>query len=1309
MDAPLAPISYTLFDPMIEGTEPRENTTFPVHSARNLLPISGQFRLPIAAQQVQPNYPPMPQPVRPGPVVPPAGTTTPGSTNPGEPGATAPRGIVTAYELPGLGLLALRAENAQDLKIVLDLIEYLRELSKAAQPRIQVVTLEYLDCNYAADLLTTFYSRVLIAGPQGTYLAQPTQQGFGAPGGFGAVGAQQAQNRGVYFLALPQLNSMLVVGPEARFDEILKEIRKIDVPNSEFARPKPFRLKKASAQIVATQLQTFFNSRFPGYPQTKNQFRITYDAPSNTVWVQASRADLEDVAVLIEDWDSTESGAVNDVRIFPLRNADALGLAQVLTNALSVHVVSPLPQQTFSGPVVQTAGGTSGLLGTGLAGGAFGGGAPAAAAGLPGGAFGGGAPAAGGVGAAGSTNVQVQTSAATLGSAFGGSIVTRSSSLRFIYGGKEGETAVVSGLLSDVHLVPNVRTNSIIVAAPEKTMKLIAMLIEKLDTPPSAAAFVQIFTLRNAEANLTANLLRSLFTGQTTGTGTGGGGGGGAGATAGGVGATAGGSTSSTQTRPILSDGGDISPGATLVGLQIAVDDRTNSLVVAGAQNDVEVIRGIIAKLDASDTPDRYYDVFKLRNAAAADVATALTSFISSSLGVLSATNFYSTYIQLQKNVVIVAEPVSNTVLISATPFYFMEMKRIIERIDAQPPQVVIQVLIASVQLNNDEEFGIQVGLQSPVLFARSGLATATTSGTATNAASPGFLFNSTTSSPSAGNLGNSSLTSPGQVGFQSLSNLGVGTTSPTQGVGGFVFQASSQSFSLLIRALKAQGRIDVLSRPQVTVADNQTGYVQVGANYPYLSTSTVTGTGLATQSIAYNPIGVTMRVTPRVNPDGKVLMRVEPQVASVSAGPVSLGNGILAPEFNISTVQTTVLASDGETIILGGLVSKQDTRSEVGIPFMKDIPYVGALFRYRQHTVARQEVIVIMTPHIVRSEADQARILAEEVARMHSCIPDYARIHGHGMEVIGPATLGARVVPTNPLAPGGGYFNAQPPSNAAPQYGPANTSGPAYFGDIQRESIPADPIPGTVRPGGISLVPQQQYYQAPNGQPIYSNAGPLPGSNGQPQFIPGMVQVQGNPPLFNPSTAQPPLAAPYVPVSQPGAATQPNLVPGVPMPPGTPTTSAPPGASRDWLNSPVATPSLASASPAQVPVNTPRYQPVTPVTQASGSYPAQPMYANYPSGPMAPMAPQGPPPGPSYRMEMPNGQSPPASPRYPDLAPGISGPDFMKLQPQTAPQPKPNSNGTPISRNSDVSEGIYGSGFMQPQQQIPNTTTPAQ
>jgi hypothetical protein len=542
-------------------------------------------------------------------------------------------------------------------------------------------------------------------------------------------------------------------------------------------------------------------------------------------------------------------------------------------------------------------------------------------------------------------------------------------------------------------------------------------------------------------------------------------------------------------------------------------------------------------------------------------------------------------------------------------------VKRIIDRIDAQPPQVMIQVLIAEVQLNNTEEFGVELGLQSPVLFLR-GITGGVPSAV-------GFNFNSTQP------LANTNLANSETVGFQGLGNLGVGRASATQGFGGFVFSASSDTFSLLVRALKAQGRVDILSRPQLQVADNQTGFVQVGQNFPYLGNSTLTATGAAQQSIQYEPTGVTMRVTPRVNPDGKVLMRVEPQIESVTSSPVSLGNGVLAPAFNVQTVQTTVLASDGETIVLGGLIAKQDTRQENGIPYLKDIPYAGALFRYRTHTIQRREVIIIMTPHIVRSEYDHARILAEESARMKWCLPEVGRLHGHGMEVMGPASQGARPVPIGPPTQGPG-----------PSYvpgGPNFVPGPAYFGGYDPTPLNNTPAfqpgmgqPGVVQPGMVQPGMGQpgMPMQPGVGQPAFIPPGTLPpgGMPGAiapaPGFQPGMVPPGGFQP--QPGMLQPGTVQPVLPQGQPGAGT-PQLWPNQPAQSGQPNGFLPVSASQPTFATPnFAQPNMTPAATPPV-VAQPNYGAPTyanPPVQTQPAYSMQPQPrptapATYPVGPV--------------------------------------------------------------------------------------------
>src|SRR5262249_2319118 len=168
--------------------------------------------------------------------------------------------------------------------------------------------------------------------------------------------------------------------------------------------------------------------------------------------------------------------------------------------------------------------------------------------------------------------------------------------------------------------------------------------------------------------------------------------------------------------------------------------------------------------------------------------------------------------------------------------------------------------------------------------------ATAAAATGTSNAVGIGFPFNN----PSLG-LPNVTATTPGVVGFQGLNSFGTGRVSPNSGIGGFVFSAASDSFNLLIRALKVQGRADILSRPQIMTLDNQAAQVAVGQSVPYLGASSLVAGGLTQQSVLYQNVGVIMNVIPKISPDGKVTMRITPQISS-GAGQATLGNGLGLP-----------------------------------------------------------------------------------------------------------------------------------------------------------------------------------------------------------------------------------------------------------------------------------------------------------------------------------------------------------------------------------------------------------------------------
>src|SRR5262249_53361622 len=421
--------------------------------------------------------------------------------------------------------------------------------------------------------------------------------------------AQQLSGGGsVFLLPLARRNAILMFGPDLRFPYYRELIKQLDTKNTNL--PIPIKLKKASAQLVANQLTQFYNQRYnaAGETSANNLTRFTYDTSSNTIFVQAGRGDLEEIQSLIDRIDSEVPLAINELRIIRLHNSPADDLANTLQVALLQNI---LPQGTG---VVQAAAaaGPGGAFGAPL------GGAPLGAAPTPAG----GAPLGAGGGAFGAALGQQRPA---LGSA--ATNTTKTVSLRFLKPGKDG--LFETGYLEDVHITPDVRSNSLIISAPKETMELLQEVIVALDQPSAARANVNIFTLKKADATLTANMLQQLFgaAGAAGARTTGGFPGGPLGA--GGAGAAG------TGFRPLLTVTGQPGEGAGLINLQVAVDDRTNSVIVAASPNDLEAIRAIIARLEATEYSPRTTVVYKLRNAGAADVATALTTLLTQSVTVI--------------------------------------------------------------------------------------------------------------------------------------------------------------------------------------------------------------------------------------------------------------------------------------------------------------------------------------------------------------------------------------------------------------------------------------------------------------------------------------------------------------------------------------------------------------------------------------------------------------------------------------------------------------------------------------------------
>lgn len=551
---------------------------------------------------------------------------------------------------------------------------------------------------------------------------------------------------------------------------------------------------------------------------------------------------------------------------------------------------------------------------------------------------------------------------------------------------EDGRRRIAAGVLAGAEITADARANALVVAAPKDAMPLLAALINELDRAPEAVAELKVFTIENGDAVTLAEMLRELF-GEPG------------------------------------SQGGDQggSEGQELYELRLSVDERTNSIIAAGSAEEMIAVEAILRTLDTSDARERENRVYRLKNASAEDVAFSLQDWLQGRREVdETAAGLSTPFQQFEREVVVVPEINSNSLIISASPQYFDELTRIIEKLDEQAPMVMIQVLIGEVRLGDADEFGVELGLQDSLLFDRSLLEEieTTTNTTITNDVgggstqfeqqiiqsaelTPGFNFGD--SLQPLGNSGSdASLATAGAVAAQGLASFAMGRTSENLGFGGLVLSASSDSISMLLRALQESRRLEVLSRPQIMTLDNQRGRAFVGEQVPFITDVRIDQFGQPQPSVDFRDVGLVLDVLPRISPDGLVVMEVDAakrELAPISEGvPIFVAPGgepIRVPRIIATEATTTVSAVSGQTVVLSGLLTKRDEALHRRVPILADVPLLGDLFRFDATRTLRTELLIILTPHIVRNRHEAEMIKQTESARMSWCLSDVVDMHG--------------------------------------------------------------------------------------------------------------------------------------------------------------------------------------------------------------------------------------------------------------------------------------------------------------------------
>lgn len=291
---------------------------------------------------------------------------------------------------------------------------------------------------------------------------------------------------------------------------------------------------------------------------------------------------------------------------------------------------------------------------------------------------------------------------------------------------------------------------------------------------------------------------------------------------------------------------------------------------------------------------------------------------------------------------------ITNSLIILATPDDYAAIEDAIKKIDIAPRQVMIEALVAEIKLTDNMTFGLAWSLKTDV--------------------------NITGMKPF-----NKDINLDGTLGFNSSKLSGLDVTS----LAGFAFAGvdPAGAVRLLLESLASDSKVNVLAAPHILVSDNREAKIQIGDQVPVATSETnVTGTTQIQRTIQYKDTGIILKVKPQVNESGLVALDITQEVSNFSIEKIFDSDQVVISKREAAT---SLVAQDGQTIVIGGLISEATSKTGEGIPFLSKIPVLGYLFGSTKNTHAKTELIILLTPHVIRNQVEAANVSGEYLHRM--------------------------------------------------------------------------------------------------------------------------------------------------------------------------------------------------------------------------------------------------------------------------------------------------------------------------------------
>jgi len=436
-----------------------------------------------------------------------------------------------------------------------------------------------------------------------------------------------------------------------------------------------------------------------------------------------------------------------------------------------------------------------------------------------------------------------------------------------------------------------------------------------------------------------------------------------------------------------------------ILGFKVITDERTNSLIVIAYPQDMEKIRKVVSILDVlSDQVEQGIYVLRIKNADAEQIVGVLSSIVGSggggrarggqqnqrarissgglgaaqsSIGTgetragisRQAAGSLSSVVAESDGLRITADPATNSVIIVGSRRDYEAIKTVIEELDIRRKQVFVEAAILEVGLNDLTAVGVNF-----------------TFGATVNG--DNLIFGGQQLPGVQSLLGVAANEDAAVSVVGSLQGLFLGVVGEEIDVDGSGPIPPIPSFTALFQALSSVTDVNVLSTPSILTTDNEQAEIVVADIIPFPTGSTVGTSGVTVQTIERLPVGIRLAITPQISEGTFMNLNIVTEVSNTTPAPPDLNTQDFGIATQTRTADSSVIVRDGQTIVIGGLVSDRESILEQKTPILGDIPYLGNLFKYKSKQSQKLNLMILLTPRIVESDSDMQRILEEQQRR---------------------------------------------------------------------------------------------------------------------------------------------------------------------------------------------------------------------------------------------------------------------------------------------------------------------------------------